>query len=104
MRVIAIDDHPNVKGQRIEFDIDFETGETSNPLNPVSAGEIKVLRAMDFPGYISFPWQQSYDCPHPLRDPQALAWWFLAHGYRLEGELARYEPPLPDPLPPGWIA
>lgn len=107
MHVIAVSTHPSVP-ERIEFDIDFDTATISNltgvGINPEA--ELWRLREWQtsFGGSIAFPWQQSYPAKPPLNDPQSLAWSFLARGYRLEGTLAAYPAPEPDPVADGALA
>lgn len=107
MHVIAVSTHPAAP-QRIEFDIDFGTGRIANLTGSGINPEAEMLRLArwqsSFDGFIAFPWQQSYPAKPPLSDPQSLAWTFLALDYHLEGALAVYPPPQPDPLPEGTLA
>jgi len=92
----------------MEFDIDFSTGEITG-FNVVGVGEGYCRSILaDFAAHpdapASFPWQQDYDAPDPLRNPKSLAWQLMAIGWTLEGELAKYSAPEPDPLPDGALS
>jgi len=107
MHVIAVSTHPTAP-ERIEFDIDFAAARITNLQGTGINPEAVMMRLENwqsrFDGRIAFPWQQSYPAKPPLNDPQSLAWSLLAAGYALQGDLAAYPPPVPDPLPDGVLA
>ena len=102
--VIAIHDHPR-RMERMEFDVDFSTGEMSNlivvGINPNYAAS--QLRSIAHARWASFAWQQSYPTPTPMRTPEHLAWHLMAWGWKLEGELSQFQLPPPDPTPEGAV-
>lgn len=103
--VIAIEEHPR-RQARLEFDIDFGSGEISNlvatGINPDYA--LRQLQSFADRDRVFFAWQQSYPAPDPLHVPQSFAWHMFASGWLLEGAMAQYAPPLPDDLPEGAVA
>ena len=105
VRIIAIDDHPRRKA-RLEFDVDFSTGATSDltsvGINPDQASS--DLKEIAEANAVHFGWQQSYPTPDPMRTPVHLAWHLMARGWRLEGELVHIAMPRPEPVPEGAIA
>lgn len=103
--VIAIDHHPR-SSARIEFDIDFATGEITDfqaaGINPEYA--MRQLTELANSDTAHFAWQQSYPTPDPLHIPRSLCWQLMSRGWVLEGELATLPWPVIAPLPPGAIA
>lgn len=103
--VIATSDHPG-SADRIEFDVDFATGEISDlvaqGLSPDYA--MRLVRSLAGRTEVHFGWQQSYPTKDPLTSPEALAWHLMAAGWLLEGDLGQVAPPVPGDLPEGAVA
>jgi len=106
-RVIAVHGHPRGPG-RIEFDIDFATGKIEGlVVDPAHEAYVRsILNDLaahpDEPAH--FAWQQSYPAPDPMHVPKSMAWQLMAIGWTLEGDLAKYPAPEPDPLPDGALS
>ena len=92
------------QGDIVEFDVDFEAGKIIG--TPIGEGVGLAIGGMDvYQGEIHFPQQQSFEMPHPLTNPQSMAWYLMSRGYQaIEGELAKYPPPKFDAIPPGSLA
>lgn len=91
-------------GSIIQFDVDFAAGQiVGEPIGEHAGIDLGILDG--YQGEIHFPQQQSFAAPHPLADPQSMAWYLMSRGYQdIQGELAKYPPPPFDDLPDGAIA
>ena len=64
-------------GDIVEFDVDFEAGKIIG--TPIGEDVGLAIGGMDvYQGEIHFPQQQSFAMPHPLTDPQSMAWYLMS--------------------------
>lgn len=102
--VIAVD-----RKWRIEFYIDFETGEFEpvgdERTRNMTVGTIRTMAAeVENTGRIGAAWQQDYPAKNPLRDPASMALALYCNGYsHIEGALSKYPFPQRDETPEGAV-
>jgi hypothetical protein len=97
------------RNRRLEFDIDFQSGEffvvgdeksKREAVGMISAWAAEVAET----GRIGAPWQQSYPASNPLRDPASMALAIYCQGFdKIEGPLAEYPRPEAEESPAGHL-